>query len=213
MLYTIPENEVSRLQALLRLDILDTKEEEIYNEIVKLAANIMDAPFALISFVDTDRQWFKAKFGTDSTETSREVSFCTHAILTPQDYFCVTDATKDPRFQNNPYVVGDAGVRFYFASPLVAEIDKGIGALCVIDTAIRPKPSQHQIDSLNSLAKITMQLLEMRTFVNGMHDEIKNIKTMTDIEFDRSANYKKLNDKCDLIIDKINARKGLVEKK
>ncbi len=171
--YKIPENEVSRLQALLRLDILDTKEEEIYNEIVKLAASVMNAPFALISLVDSERQWFKAKFGTDSTETSREVSFCTHAILTPDDYFCVTDASKDPRFQNNPYVVGDAGVRFYFASPLVVETDKGIGALCVVDTVIRPKPSQYQIDSLNSLAKIVMQLFEMRNFVNNMHDEIQ----------------------------------------
>lgn len=157
----IPLNEDARLLALYRLEVLDTPREQNFDEIAHLAMSICDVPVAVVSLVDRDRQWFKSCLGLDATETPRDVAFCAHAILTPADVFVVEDATRDPRFQNNPLVTGDPHIRFYAGAPLIARNGTALGTLCVID--YRPRQlSELQKHTLKLLANQVMQLLQLR---------------------------------------------------
>ena len=101
----LPKNEIKRLKVLWQYDVLDTVPEEIFDDLTDLAAHICEAPVALISLVDENRQWFKSRVGISLQETSRDISFCAHALLT-DDLLVVPDATKDPRFRDNPMVTG-----------------------------------------------------------------------------------------------------------
>ena len=101
----IPKNEVKRLKVLWQYDVLDTVPEEVFDDLTDLAAHICEAPVALISLVDENRQWFKSRVGMSLKETSRDISFCAHAILN-DDLLVISDATKDPRFRDNPMVTG-----------------------------------------------------------------------------------------------------------
>ena len=131
-----PDNETDRLQALRALLILDTPPEERFDRIAAFAAAEFDVPIVLVSLADGQRQWFKARVGTDLCETGRDVSFCGHAILKPQ-LFDVEDALEDARFAVNPLVTGPPHVRFYAGSPLSAPGGQRVGTLCLIDT--RPR--------------------------------------------------------------------------
>jgi PAS domain S-box-containing protein len=159
--YPVPPNEQDRLAALYALDILDTEAEHSFDRIVKMAARLLNAPIALVSLVDRDRQWFKAKCGVDASETAREFSFCTHAML-GSETMVVCDATRDARFWENPFVTGSTSVRFYAGAPLRTRDGLGLGSLCVIDTVAREWPSQGQLDNLEDLAYLVSQQLEMR---------------------------------------------------
>ena len=132
----IPTDDDARLSALRELLILDTPPEERFDRIVAFAAAEFDMPIALISLVDQDRQWFKARVGLDACETSREISFCGHAIV-QRELFEVLDATRDPRFADNPLVVGAPFIRFYIGAPLALPGGATVGTLCLIDT--RPR--------------------------------------------------------------------------
>jgi GAF domain-containing protein len=132
----IPADDEDRLRALRELLILDTPPEERFDRIVAFAASEFDVPIALISLIDRERQWFKARVGLDVCETAREISFCGHAILQPE-LFEVLDATRDPRFADNPLVVGAPFIRFYIGAPLVLPTGEAIGTLCLIDTQPR----------------------------------------------------------------------------
>src|SRR5215213_7653718 len=124
----LPDNETDRLAALYALDILDSAPEQDFDDIVALASKVCDTPMSLVSLVDTDRQWFKARIGTELTETPRDLSFCAHAIL-GKDVLVVPDATKDARFVDNPMVDVD-GVRFYAGAPLITTDGFALGTLC-----------------------------------------------------------------------------------
>lgn len=128
----IPDNESDRLQALRELLILDTPPEERFDRIVQFAAEEFGVPIALLSLVDTDRQWFKARFGLAVCETGRDTSFCSHAIHAPE-VMVVNDATLDPRFHDNPMVTGPPFIRFYAGAPLEVQPGVRIGTLCLID--------------------------------------------------------------------------------
>ena len=126
-----PEEE-SRLNALLALEVLDTAEESVFDEVVKMAANVCGVPIGLISLIDEHRQWFKAKHGLDAVETPRCDAFCSHAILESGTPLVVKDATKDDRFFDNPLVTSGPGIRFYAGVPLSVEEGLPLGTLCVI---------------------------------------------------------------------------------
>src|SRR5271157_4495991 len=113
----IPPNEKKRLKILWQYEVLDTVPEEVFDELTELAARICEAPIALISLVDESRQWFKSKVGTPVKETSRDVSFCAHAIK-QSSLFIVPDAAQDRRFAENALVKSDPKIRFYAGAPL-----------------------------------------------------------------------------------------------
>lgn len=128
----LPHNEAQRLRALRELLILDTPPEERFDRISAFAAREFDVPMALVSLVDRDRQWFKSNFGLDERETPRDISFCGHAI-SERDALVVPDALKDPRFRDNPMVVGKPYIRFYAGCVLRLPYGQVVGTLCVLD--------------------------------------------------------------------------------
>ncbi|XVV12122.1 GAF domain-containing sensor histidine kinase [Actinoplanes sp. CA-131856] len=156
----LPDNEIDRLTALYALDILDSAPEQDFDDIVALASNVCGTPMSLVTLVDTDRQWFKAKIGTDATETEREISFCSHAIL-GRDLLVVPDATKDARFADNPTVTCDDGIRFYAGAPLVTTDGFALGTLCVVDNEPR-KLDVEQLQALRALARQVTSQMELR---------------------------------------------------
>ena len=156
----IPKNEKQRLKVLWQYSVLDTVPEEIFDDLTELAARICEAPIALITLVDEKRQWFKSKFGVSLNETSRDISFCGHAITQPE-LFIISDATKDERFAKNPLVTSAPKVRFYAGAPLVSPDGYALGTLCVIDQVPRElRPEQAQ--ALRILARHVVSQLELR---------------------------------------------------
>jgi len=156
----VPSNEARRLKILWQYEVLDTVPEEVFDDMAELAGAICDAPISLISLVDENRQWFKARVGLDATETTRDISFCAHAILQP-GLFIVPDATKDERFKDNPLVTGNPQVRFYAGAPLVTPDGHALGTLCVLDKKPRElKPAQ--LKALRVLAHLVVSQLELR---------------------------------------------------
>src|SRR6476619_668373 len=153
-------NEKQRLSVLWQYDVLDTVPEEVFDDLTELAARICEAPIALISLIDDDRQWFKAKVGVTVNETSRDISFCSHAIK-QQDLFIIPDATQDARFANNPLVTSDPKIRFYAGAPLITPDGYALGSLCVIDKVPRELRSE-QKQALRVLARHVMTQLELR---------------------------------------------------
>jgi phosphoribosyl 1,2-cyclic phosphodiesterase/CheY-like chemotaxis protein len=135
----VPEDEGQRLAALRGLGILDTEPEERFDRLTRLVAALFNVPIALVSLVDSDRQWLKSCHGLATRETPREVSFCAHAIL-GRDIMVVPDALQDPRFADNPLVTGEPRIRFYAGYPLILPCGSCVGTLCIVDT--RP----HQLD-------------------------------------------------------------------
>jgi diguanylate cyclase (GGDEF)-like protein len=132
----IPVDEEERLFHLKAAALLDTPAEERFERVTRMARRLFGAPIALVSLIDTNRQWFKSHNGLDIPETSRDVSFCAHAIL-EQDVFVVEDALKDERFHDNPLVTGDPNIRFYAGQQLRPFNGKAIGTLCIIDRTPR----------------------------------------------------------------------------
>ncbi|WP_118178505.1 sensor domain-containing diguanylate cyclase [Paraburkholderia phosphatilytica] len=131
-----PANEEQRLATLRALSILDTSPEERFDRLTRLAKRLFDVPIALVTLVDADRQWFKSREGLDVSETSRDISFCGHAILT-DDLLLVDDASSDTRFHDNPLVTGDPNIRFYAGCPLVVSGANRLGTFCLIDSKPR----------------------------------------------------------------------------
>jgi GAF domain-containing protein len=164
----IPQNEKKRLKILWQYEVLDTVPEEVFDDLTELAARICEAPIALISLVDEKRQWFKSKVGTPVKETSRDVSFCAHAI-TQTDLFIVPDATQDKRFARNPLVTSDPQIRFYAGAPLITPDGHALGTLCVIDKVPRDlRPEQQQ--ALRILARHVVSQLELRRRTKQLGD-------------------------------------------
>ena len=153
-------HEAKRLKVLWQYDLLDTVPEALFDDLTELAANICEAPIALISLVDEKRQWFKSRVGTSVQETSRDVSFCAHAIKQP-DLFIVPDAAKDPRFSANPLVTSEPKIRFYAGAPLITADGYALGTLCVIDKVPR-ELREDQKRALRILSRHVVSQLELR---------------------------------------------------
>jgi GAF domain-containing protein len=156
----VPVAEKKRLRVLWQYEVLDTVPEEMFDDLTELAARICEAPIALISLVDDKRQWFKSKVGTTLSETSRDVSFCSHAIQ-QQGLFIVPDATKDERFAKNPLVVEEPKIRFYAGAPLITPDGHALGTLCIIDKKPR-ELREDQKQALIILARHVVTQLELR---------------------------------------------------
>lgn len=173
----LPVDELSRLAALHKYDVLDTAPEKAFDDAVKLASAICGTPMAVVSLIDETRQWFKARVGIDDTETSRDVAFCAHAILHPKEMLVVPDATKDARFADNPLVLGEPDVRFYAGAPLVTSSGHALGTLCVIDSTPREMSPEHR-EALATLARTVVTQLELRRVSNELvvaNDHLRNL--------------------------------------
>lgn len=131
-----PTSEKERVAELLSLNILDTQPEKRFDRLAALAADIFYVPIALVSLVDDDRQWFKAKCGITADSTSRDDAFCAHAIL-EDEIFVVEDTEQDERFAQNPLVVGPPYIRFYAGAVVRGPGEHPLGTLCIIDTLPR----------------------------------------------------------------------------
>ena len=160
-------DEPARMAVLREYGILDTLPEASFDDIVFLASYICETPGAMVSLVDDDRQWFKAKVGTDLQETSRDHAFCAHAILNPDEIFVVPDAHQDPRFATNPLVRDEPHIRFYAGAPLVSPEGMPLGTLCVVDEVpgyLSPK----QTRALAALAREVVVHLELRRMISAL---------------------------------------------
>lgn len=156
-----PFNEEERVLSLEHLDVLDSADEQAFDDIVLLATTLCDAPIALVSLVDRERQWFKACIGLGVQETHRDLAFCGHAILDPAEVLVVEDATLDPRFASSPLVLGPPFIRFYAGAPIVTDSGVALGTVCVIDTQSRQLSERHAL-ALQALARQAAALLEAR---------------------------------------------------
>ena len=155
------QSRQDRLDTLRAYQILDTFPEARFERLTRLAVQIFDVPTALISLLDGDRQWFKSRIGLEACETALDVSFCFHAIQA-DDVLVVLDAAKDSRFQSNPLVTGETGIRFYAGAPLTAPNGVKIGTLCVIDPMPRRSFSAKERAILKDLASLVVDELELR---------------------------------------------------
>lgn len=163
-----PHDETLRLQSLHSLKILDTHPEDRYDRITRLATRVFDVPIALVSLVDKDRQWFKARQGLDACETSREISFCGHAIA-KDDVFIVEDASLDERFSDNPLVIEDPHIRFYAGYPLKSPCGGRIGTLCIIDRVARSF-SEEDAEMLQEMGQMVEE--ELQSLTQATTDEL-----------------------------------------
>lgn len=155
----LPANEAARLAALTNLGLLDTLPQGTFDDITALASAICGTPIALISLVDAERQWFKSRVGIDAPQTARDVAFCAHAILEPEQVMVVEDATLDARFHDNPLVSQAPDIRFYAGAPIVTRDGFALGTVCVMDREARTL-SAAQIDGLRSLSRLVVSLIE-----------------------------------------------------
>ncbi len=162
----LPMNERERLNELYRHAILDTPPEEFFDRVAQVAAQLCNAPIAMVSLLDHDRQWFKSKIGIAPSQTPRENSFCAQTILGTEP-LQVEDTTTDPRFADNPLVLGDPHIRFYAGAPLINPRGFGLGSLCVIDRQPR-QLSPEQLSSLKLLAAQVVHHLELRYLAEAL---------------------------------------------
>ncbi len=172
------EEEAKRIKALKGYSILDTLEEEEFDRFTELASIICDTPISLVSLVDEERQWFKSKLGLNVRETHRDMAFCHHAIMDEQ-IFEVEDATKDPRFKDNPLVTSDPNIRFYAGCPLIDPDGHALGTLCVINR-VPMKLSAAQMRALELLAvQVTTLIVNKRQV-----EELKNFERLFEFSDD-----------------------------
>ena len=154
----IPENEDARLETLRALLILDTPPEERFDVLTAYAASLFRVPIALVSLIDINRQWFKSRCGLTATETSRDISFCGHAIH-DDAVLVVNNALNDPRFADNPLVTSEPFIRFYASAPLIMQNGHRMGTLCLIDRIPR-QLDEWELNHLRELATIVAKELQ-----------------------------------------------------
>jgi GAF domain-containing protein len=184
---TKPKNEEGRLGALEKYAILDTDPEAAFDDLTLLASFVCKTPIALISLIDEQRQWFKSQVGLSVSETTRDVAFCSTAIL-QNDVFIVPDALQDERFRNNPLVVSEPNIRFYAGAPLINEDGYALGTLCVIDQKPRElEPDQK--DALKALSRLVLAQLEFRRNLILLKEALND---RTKDEHERQAECQKL---------------------
>jgi serine phosphatase RsbU (regulator of sigma subunit) len=193
----IPANEVERLNTLLNYNVLDTPAEQDYDELAQLASQICGTSISLVSIVDKDRQWSKANVGLSNYETSRDTTFCAHAIL-QDDIFEIEDALKDTRFFDNPLVTSGPNIRFYAGMPLTTPNGFNLGTLCVIDQ--KPKKlTEPEKFALKTLAKQVITQLELRLKLSDLNNNFLELQEQK----------LQISDKNKMITDSINYARNI----
>nr|WP_268890154.1 PAS domain S-box protein [Gloeocapsopsis dulcis] len=152
-------------------EILDTDPEQAFDDLTRLASQICETPIAVVSLIDSDRQWFKSKVGLDASETSRDVAFCAHTILQP-DLFIVPDAQQDMRFSDNPLVTSGPQIRFYAGAPLKTSEDVAVGSLCAIDYVPRSLSPEQQ-EALEILGRQVVTQLKLRRNIAELEEALR----------------------------------------
>lgn len=161
-------DEARRVSALYLYGILDTRFEERFDRLTRIAAAIFNTPISLVSLVDRERQWFKSSYGMNVRQTARDVAFCSHAIQAA-DVFVVPDAYEDARFKHNPLVTGGPQIRFYAGAPLITSSKHALGTLCVIDHQPRREFSVADQRVLRDLADTVVDFFEMQLAIRRKH--------------------------------------------
>ena len=177
MVARLTEDEAERIAVLHEHRILDSPPDEVFDDLVRLAASLCGTPIASVTLIDELRQWHKAVTGSDTLETSRDIAFCAHTIL-QADPLIVQDTLSDPRFADTPLVIGEPHIRFYAGVPLLSEEGYALGTLCVVDTQAR-QLTDEQIVALNALSRHVMTHLELRRALierERAESEIKQLK-------------------------------------
>jgi GAF domain-containing protein len=182
-------NDAARVDALQKYAILDSEPEQAFDDLTLLASYVCKTPMALISLVDEDRQWFKAKVGISATETSRDIAFCSTAIQ-QQDVFVVPDALQDERFRTNPLVVSEPNIRFYAGAPLINEDGYALGTLCVIDRTPRNLAADQEA-ALKALSRLVLMQMEFRRNLILLKEALSD---RTREEHERERELKKVQD-------------------
>jgi PAS domain S-box-containing protein len=195
-------NESSRIAALYRHAVLDTPDDPAFDRITELAARLFAAPFAVITFVDRDREWFKSRFGLSLTETPREGSFGGHVIL-ENDSLVIPDTSRNELFGNGPVRVGGVKVRFYAAAPLITLDGFRIGTLAVMDTRPRAGMTDDELSTLTDLAGIVMRELDLA-------EELSLAQQASGVEAEGEAKFRALMESASQAIIAVNQR-GRIE--
>jgi GAF domain-containing protein len=182
-------NDAARVDALQKYAILDSEPEQAFDDLTLLASYVCKTPMALISLVDEDRQWFKAKVGISATETSRDIAFCSTAIQ-QQDVFVVPDALQDERFRTNPLVISEPNIRFYAGAPLINEDGYALGTLCVIDRTPRNLAADQEA-ALKALSRLVLMQMEFRRNLILLKEALSD---RTREEHERERELKKVQD-------------------
>lgn len=166
-----PANEVLRMEALHRYQILDSDPERSFEDLTTIARAACGTSMAAVTLIDSQRQWFKSIQGTTAAELPRDESMCGHAILRPQEVMVIEDATRDARFHDNPIVTGEPHVRFYAGAPLLTQDGLPMGTLCVFDPQPRQLDAQ-QADALTALSRQVMLVMELRRFALDVRQQL-----------------------------------------
>ncbi|MGM0481469.1 MAG: EAL domain-containing protein [Pseudomonadota bacterium] len=187
-----PEGEVKRLSALLQTGLLDSPDEDRFDRFTRLAQQLFDVPIALISLIDSERQWFKSKQGLSATETDRSISFCGHAIL-QTDIFEVPDAREDSRFADNPLVTGAPFIRYYAGAPLHTKDGYPVGTLCIIDKKTRQlsEAQRHALRDLADAVENEMNHVER----HKLYGEYQSLQELSEVIVRAQSNFIRLEDR------------------
>ncbi len=161
----LPDREALRIINLQSYGILDSEKEPHYDDLTELASNICDCPISLITFIDSERQWFKAGKNIEETETSRDLAFCAHTIL-HNEVMVVADAKNDARFYDNPLFTGKLNIGFYAGAPIKSSAGYNLGTVCVLDNVKKNDLTDKQKRSLEIIASQVSKLLELRVTNN-----------------------------------------------
>jgi anti-sigma regulatory factor (Ser/Thr protein kinase) len=194
-------DEAARLEALRRYRILDTEPERRFDDLTALASYICEAPIALLSLIDSDRQWFKSRVGLSIQETSRSIAFCDHTIR-QTDLMVVPDARLDARFAANPTVVSEPHVRFYAGAPLITPDGHALGSLCVVDRVPRSLTVEQE-EALRALRRQAVAQLELRRNLNELEEALRARE-------EAEAGQRKLIDELQASLEKIQKMAGLL---
>ncbi|MEE4382258.1 MAG: GAF domain-containing protein [Pseudomonadales bacterium] len=174
-----PLNEAERLAALRGYRILDTQPERAYDDVVAVASHLAGTPIALVSLVDADRQWFKARHGLDAVETPRDLAFCAHTILGDAP-LVVEDARQDPRFRDTALVTGEPHIRFYAGVPLRNPEGHRLGSLCVIDREPRQLPDD-VLRQLERLARLVVDQMQLRLVSTELAEALERARVLGEL--------------------------------